>query len=84
MEHKKIVLLAGKGESTTIVFNSINQNFGVTAAIIEERESTKLFLKRRVRRLGIVTVFGQILFQILVSYLDKTNQSSSLRPLRNH
>lgn len=67
MEHKKIVLLAGKGESTTIVFNSINQNFGVTAAIIEERESTKLFLKRRVRRLGIVTVFGQILFQILIA-----------------
>ena len=67
MENKKIVLLAGKGESTTIVYNSINQNFAVTAAIIEERESTKLFLKRRVRRLGLVTVVGQILFQIIIA-----------------
>lgn len=67
MGNKKIVLLAGKGESTTIVFNSINQNFGVVAAIIEERESTKVFLKRRVRRLGIITVLGQIIFQILIA-----------------
>ncbi len=72
---KKIVLLAGKGESTNIVFNSINKNFGVFAAIIEEKENTKLFLKRSVKRLGIITVFGQILFHVLIAkplnYLSK-------------
>ncbi len=67
MKYKKIVLLAGKGESTNIVFNSINKRFDVFSAIIEEKEDTKTFLKRRVRRLGIITVFGQILFQILIA-----------------
>ena len=67
MKNKKIVLLAGKGESTNIVFNSINKNFGIYSVIIEEKENTKIFLKRRVRRLGIITVFGQILFQILIA-----------------
>ena len=66
MKNKKIVLLAGKGESTNIVFNSINQRFGIYSAIIEEKEDTKIFLKRRVRKLGIITVFGQIIFQILI------------------
>ncbi|MBK6330838.1 MAG: formyl transferase [Bacteroidetes bacterium] len=67
MKNKKIVLLAGKGESTNIVFNSINKNFGIYSAIIEEKESTKVFLKRRIRKLGIVTVIGQIIFQILIA-----------------
>ena len=45
MEHKKIVLLAGKGESTTIVFNSINQNFGVIELLLKKENLQKYFLK---------------------------------------
>ena len=40
MKNKKIVLLAGKGESTNIVFNSINKYFGVYSVIIEEKEKS--------------------------------------------
>jgi folate-dependent phosphoribosylglycinamide formyltransferase PurN len=67
MENKKIVLLAAKGQSTTIVFNSINKKFGVNTTIIEDKENTKIFIKRRIKRLGFFTVVGQILFQILIS-----------------
>jgi methionyl-tRNA formyltransferase len=57
--------LGGKGISTNIVFHSINANFGINAVIIEEKESVKKFLKRRIKKLGIFTVIGQVLFQVL-------------------
>jgi methionyl-tRNA formyltransferase len=61
---KKIILLATNCDSTNIIFNSLNNIFGVSQVIIEQRESTKIFLQRRIKRLGIITVFGQILFQL--------------------
>ena len=67
MENKKIVLLAGEGQSTNIVFNSVNKKFGVYLTIIEEKENTKLFLKRRIKKLGFFTVIGQIFFQIFIA-----------------
>lgn len=69
MENKKIIILGGKGESTNIVFNTLNQKYGITTAIIEEKESLKLFIKRRIKRLGIITVIGQIAFQLTVPKL---------------
>ena len=67
MDHKKIILVAGKGVSTNIVFNDINQRYGIALAIIEEKESTKIFVKRRIKKLGIVKVAGQIAFQLLIA-----------------
>jgi folate-dependent phosphoribosylglycinamide formyltransferase PurN len=67
MENKKIVLLVGKGLSTTIVFNALNKKFGVTLAIIEEKERALIFLKRRIKRLGFIKVFGQISFELFIA-----------------
>jgi len=65
--NKKIVVLGGDGISTRIVFNALNDNFGITAAIIEKKISRKTFLKRRIKRLGLTKVFGQILFQAFIA-----------------
>jgi folate-dependent phosphoribosylglycinamide formyltransferase PurN len=67
MCEKKIVLLGGKGVSTEIVFNAINDKFGITTAIIEEKENTKKFIKRRIKKLGLFTVIGQISFQLFIA-----------------
>ncbi len=78
MENKKIVLLAGKGQSTKIVYNSISKNFVNVTVIIEDKENTKKFIKRRIKKLGIFTVIGQVLFQILIAkplyFLSKKRQ----------
>ncbi len=63
---KQVVLLAGPGISTDIVFNALQKRFDVPIAIIEHKENTSVFLKRRVRKLGYITVAGQILFQLIV------------------
>lgn len=67
MTSKKIILLAGKNLSTNIVFNSLNDKFGVSLAIIENKESKKVFIKRRIKRLGMLTALGQIAFQLFVA-----------------
>ncbi len=71
MNSPKIVLLAGKGISTNILYNALIKDFNVTAIILEEPLSKKQFLKKRIKKLGIVKVSGQILFQLLiVKFLD--------------
>lgn len=62
---KKVVLLAGEGTTTNIVFNALNKEFNVVTAIVEQKEKTSVFLKRRIRKLGYVNVAGQILFQLI-------------------
>ena len=69
MNNKKIILLAGSGQSTNIIYNAINQKFGVSTVIIEAPESSKVYFKRRIKRLGILTVIGQILFLISIPKL---------------
>lgn len=66
MSNKKIVLLAGKGVSTSIVFHALKNDFTIAAVILEEKESAWLFVKRRAKKLGWFTAIGQILFQLLV------------------
>lgn len=69
MKNYKIVLLCRNGLSSNVVFNSINANFGVHTAIVEEPISKKVLIAKRIKRLGLVKVIGQLLFQILISPL---------------
>lgn len=66
MGNKKIIILGGKGPSTNIVFHSLNSQFGIHIVIIENKESLKTYLKRRIKSLGFIRVLGQILFQIII------------------
>lgn len=66
MTQKTIVLLAGDGVSTNILFHAIDPTFSLARVILEEDVPMTTFLKRRVKQLGVVTVFGQILFKLLV------------------
>lgn len=66
MKPYKIILLGRQGLATNIVFHAINDSFGIGTVVLEEPESMSVFLKRRVKKLGIWTVFGQLLFMTLV------------------
>lgn len=66
MENKKIIILGGKRISTNIVFNSLNSQFGIHTVIIENEESLKIFLRRRLKKIGFLTVLGQLLFHLFI------------------
>jgi folate-dependent phosphoribosylglycinamide formyltransferase PurN len=63
---KKIVLLAGTWDTTAIVYNYLSQHFTVEKVIREEPVPRKTFLKKRIKKLGWITVSGQVLFQLLI------------------
>jgi len=82
---KKIILLAGDGKSTKIVYHFLNAHFNVVGVFIEKSETKKKFLKRRVKKLGYIKVFGQLLFMtIIVPILQKIASKRYAEIIKKH
>lgn len=62
----KILLLAGKGVSSTILYNFLTQHFSNITCIVEEKPDRWKFIKRRAKRLGWFTAIGQVIFQVSI------------------
>jgi folate-dependent phosphoribosylglycinamide formyltransferase PurN len=62
----RIVLLVKPGDSTNIVFNALARSFDVAAVFMEARVPQRVLLGRRVKKLGLRTVVGQLAFRSLV------------------
>lgn len=63
----KIVLLAGKVQSTLFTYNAINEIFPIEKVIIEDKISSKKLIQIRIKKLGFFRVINQLLFQIIIS-----------------
>ncbi|HYG28335.1 MAG TPA: formyl transferase [Caulobacteraceae bacterium] len=59
-----VVVLAGDGASSRILVNALQERFPLERVIIEDAESRVLFLKRRIKRMGVLPVADQVLFQL--------------------
>jgi folate-dependent phosphoribosylglycinamide formyltransferase PurN len=57
----RIVMLCGKGRSSRIMFHGLSPGICIVGVIMEGKSSFKMLI-RRCKKLGIVTVFGQLLF----------------------
>lgn len=71
MDQRKIVMLAGKGVSTNILYHALKNEFKIEAIILENGVNRVEFLKKRIKKVGIVKVAGQVLFQLSVAELLK-------------
>src|SRR3954454_8376926 len=58
-----VVMLAGRGESTRMVYHALARHFAIDAVVLENSAPAGPFLMRRARKIGAKTVLGQILFQ---------------------
>ena len=58
----KVLIFAGKSESTTLMFNGIKDYFCIEKIIIEAPVSKRILLKRRIKSIGLVSVIGQVFF----------------------
>ncbi|MBA5247441.1 formyl transferase [Marnyiella aurantia] len=63
----KIIMLAGKGKSTAYIYNGITQNIDIEAVLIADATPAIQLIKRRIKKLGFVTVINQLLFQTVLS-----------------
>ena len=62
----KLVILGRKSESTYILTNYLNKNFSIECVFVENKLGKKHFFKRRIKKLGLAIVLGQILFKVLI------------------
>jgi len=79
---KKIVMMACDGPSTNAIYNYLKDEFDIVAVIKEEKSFSEAitdkykFINRRVKKLGIWRVIGQLLFVCFISrYLTKKSGS---------
>lgn len=74
MSKHRLILLARQGLSTSVLYNSLKDEFDIEAVILERPVSMKEFLRKRIKTLGIWKVAGQILFQLSVAkFLNLTS-----------
>lgn len=62
----RVVILAGRGPMTNIVFHHVSADLNVVGVVQEDPVRTSQFLKKRAARLGCVTVAGQLAFRAAV------------------
>lgn len=89
-----MVLLCTDNPASRIIFNHLDRRFGAVSVVQEDPVPQRSLLRRRVRRLGLGKVLGQVLFRALVvpwltvrgrSRVDEIKREAGLDdgPLRN-
>ncbi|NER10018.1 Formyl transferase [Muriicola jejuensis] len=63
---KRIIMLVGDWYYPKMVYHSLASEFNIEHIIVDRGESTRKLLRRRIKRLGLLHVIGQVLFRILV------------------
>ena len=81
MTEQPVVLLAGPGATTNIVHHALERSFPTVVTIIENRVSRLRLLRRRVQRLGVVPVVGQISFMVGVAPVLSTLSRRRVREI---
>jgi methionyl-tRNA formyltransferase len=71
MKSKNIIILGRKSLSTLILYNALSISHNVNYVILENEESRRIFLKRRIKKLGLIRVLDQLMFIIIFSKLLK-------------
>jgi folate-dependent phosphoribosylglycinamide formyltransferase PurN len=66
-----VALLCGRSDTSLAVAHRLRAHFGDVAILVEDKESRSRFLKRRVKRLGLLQVGGQLAFQAIAVPLLK-------------
>jgi phosphoribosylglycinamide formyltransferase 1 len=79
-----VVVLAGDGDSTWIVYNALRERFPISAVIVEESPSAIGILRRRARKLGWLTVVGQVAFILFARLTERFSKPRRDEILRKH
>lgn len=76
-----MVLLAGLGQSTAILFHALDAAIPLRAVIVEERPARRDFIAARAHRLGVGRVLGQMVFHAAVVPLLRRRSARRRRAL---
>ncbi|GLQ97656.1 formyl transferase [Dyella mobilis] len=80
----KIVLLAGEGLSTQVMYHGLREEFDVVEVILEQKPSALKMLRHRARKLGLLQTAGQFAFILYSRLLGRASQPRIERLLGLH
>lgn len=72
----KVIILAGKGTSTKYIYNGICENVHISSILLTNPIGKKKLIKGRIKRLGYLHVFNQLLFQVVFLKLMRITSKS--------
>lgn len=71
-----ILVLGGQGESTNAVVNALSNSYEELSLILEDDVPMSVFLRKRIKKLGLPTVLGQLAFMAIIPpYLRNKSKS---------
>src|SRR5688572_20458239 len=79
--NKKIVMITGRGQYPLMVYNYLVKHFSIEKFIVEEPESKATFLKRRIKRLGLLYVISQITMRVFVVTFLKISSKKRIKEI---
>lgn len=76
-----ITLVCTDCDYTRILYHGLKNDFNISRIVIEEPVSKKQLIKRRIKRLGLLTVTGQLIFQAGLVPLLRMVSKNKIRKL---
>tara|TARA_B110000238_G_C16129327_1_gene440695 strand:+ start:2206 stop:2958 length:753 start_codon:yes stop_codon:yes gene_type:complete len=77
----RVVFLCGEGTANDFVYTFILENYDLVGVIVDEPQSKYKLVKRRIKKLGYIKVFSQLLFMTLVVPFLKMESSKRCRDI---
>lgn len=78
----KILILAQDDDSTAIVYNRLKEQFQDVSIIIEQPVNRKSFLKRRIKKIGVRRVVGQVFFVVFSKVILKRQAKNRISDIK--
>lgn len=79
-----IVIVTAGGRNPQILINALHVRFGNVTVLLEHPESKKLFLKRRIRKLGLITTIGQLATMVASKFGKRFTEKRTSEILRQY
>jgi phosphoribosylglycinamide formyltransferase 1 len=80
----RIVLLAGDGSPTRVIYHALREEFDIVRVILEDKPSALSMLRYRARKLGVIKTLGQFAFILYSRWLGRVSHVRIEQLLSQH
>ncbi|URK87531.1 formyl transferase [Rhizobium sp. RCAM05350] len=82
--NKPILVVTAGGRNPQVLINALRARFANVTVLLEQPESKSVFLKRRIRKLGLVTAVGQFATMVASKFGKRFTEKRATEILRQH
>lgn len=82
--NQHIVIVTAGGRNPQVLINALDRRFGNVTVLLEQPESKSVFLKRRIRKLGLVTAAGQFATMVASKFGKRFTEKRTAEILRQY